>query len=142
LRLPENVWIAKYILAASKYWDNDIGCDAARGRRNILVHMLDMKQGDIIFLPKIGIKQVSDSRFSVATVSDGYFFEDRSQDNEFKDFAHIIKIKKVKTYPYPTNAISDAIFGAPFRHAIDPVEPYYKNNVYDRLSDFVQNEYL
>jgi hypothetical protein len=141
LRLPEDVWIAKYILAAKKYWNEEIGCDSARGRRNIIGRMLSMRRNDIIFLPKISKEGVSSGTFSIATVQDQYFFEDRSQD-QMKDFAHIIKVKNVKSYSYPNGNIDNAIFGAPFMSAVESVEPEYANNVHEKLLDFVKTNYL
>jgi len=44
LRLPEDVWLVKYILAAKKYWNIEVGCEAARGRRDILAHMLTYEE--------------------------------------------------------------------------------------------------
>ena len=140
LRLPEGVWIGKYILAAKKYWGSEAGCDSARGRRVIISRMLDMSSEDIIFLPKITNKGESKHNFTVVTVADNYFFEDRSQEDQ-KDFAHIIKVKKIQTFPYPISNIDNAIFGAPFMTAIDPVEEYYANNVHTRLRDFIASNY-
>ncbi|TGO03354.1 hypothetical protein PN36_08060 [Candidatus Thiomargarita nelsonii] len=68
LRLPEDVWIGKYILAAKKYWNSEIGCDSARGRRNIISRMLSMRPGDIIFLPQITDKGEYNHHFTVVTV--------------------------------------------------------------------------
>jgi hypothetical protein len=140
LRLPENVWVGKYILAAKKYWNSEVACDAARGRRDIISRMLSIRPEDIIFLPKVTKQGESKANFTVVTAAGNYFFEDRSQ-AEQKDFAHVIKVKKVRTYPYPTGQIGNAIFGAPFMTAIDPVEQYYANNVYERLAEFVDTTY-
>ncbi|QQZ30385.1 hypothetical protein HMY34_17380 [Thiothrix subterranea] len=140
LRLPEDVWLVKYIIAAKKYWSVEVGCEAARGRRDILAHMLNMNKGDIIFLPKISKNGESKSHFTVATVYDPYFFEDRSQE-DIKDFAHTIKVSSVKTFPYPIDDISDGIFGAPFMRAVEPVEEHYAHNVHSRLLGFINKHY-
>lgn len=142
LRLPETVWVAKYIIAADNYWNASIGCDSARGRRNILVHMLDFEIGDVVFLPNVGHKIISDAYFTVATVAGKYFFEDRSQEPLYKDFAHAIKVENIKTFNYPTGDINDGIFGAPFMHAVDPVKPHYANDVYDRMKNFLSAHYF
>ncbi len=140
LRLPEEVWNIKYILAAKKYWGEDIGCDAAKGRRNILRHMLNMKKGDVIFLPTITKDGKSNSNFTVVTVVNSYFFEDRSQE-EIKDFAHVIKVNRQRTFPYPIDDISDGFFGTPFRRAVSSVKEDYANDVHAKLLKFIAKHY-
>ncbi|RKZ46604.1 MAG: hypothetical protein DRR16_19955 [Candidatus Parabeggiatoa sp. nov. 3] len=141
LRLPDNAWIENFIIASNRYWGVVSNCAKARGRLNILSRMVQMKINDIIFLPNVKDKVVDHDYFTVVTVKNPYYFEDRSQEPNTweKDFAHVIEVKKIETYRFSGKTLPKSIFGAPFMHAIDQIGPSYKT--YNTFEQFVKDSY-
>jgi hypothetical protein len=141
LRLPDKAWIENFIIASNRYWGEVSDCAKASGRLKILSHMVDMKINDIIFLPNVTNQMVDHNYFTVVTVKNPYYFEDRSQEPNTweKDFAHVIEIEKIKTYCFSQHTLQRSIFGAPFMHAIDKIKPSYQT--YNTFDQFVKHSY-
>ncbi len=92
----------------------------AAGRYSILHRMVQMSRGDIVFVPRMP----DDKSFAVARVSSpGYEFENRSTQPAtwMRDFGHIRRVSDVRVYQYGANTLLAGEFGAPYRHAVDPV---------------------
>ncbi len=139
VRLPEKEWIENFLIACYIYWEEDFGdskCPDAMGRKKILDRMLNINIGDIVFVPKTP----DADHFIVGTVSRTYYFDcaPYPTDDFRTDFRHIIELENLG---YSPNSVFQVpgIFGAPFRHAIDPIDPSYQT--YEIFEDFVDNQY-
>jgi hypothetical protein len=85
----------------------DMSQEQAIGRFRIISKLLDMGEGDIIFVPNIP----SDRKFSVATVDEkGYEF---SQIEGYYGFGHIIHVKDIKEYYYGDDTLPKKIWSFP-----------------------------
>ncbi len=138
LRLDDAEWTENYLIACCKYWGGKFGetkCSEAMGRKRILDRMKMMNVGNIIFIPKTPTEQ----EFMAATVSKKYYFDEASYPgNDFRNnFRHIIEVEKLKSYP--NSVLDKGVFGSPFMHAIDPIEPHFK--VYGIFNNF-KNKYF
>ena len=146
LRFPDNVWIENFIISNYKYHNqsvDDDSCKRATKRHGILHQMIDMKIGDIIFVPNIGDGCLDENKYYVCQVKKGYYFEDRSQKPNTweKDFGHIIEIKDAEVFTFNTpSTLNRSIFGAPYMRAIDQAKRHYAS--YQQLDDFINNVYL
>jgi hypothetical protein len=92
----------------------------AAGRYSILHRMVQMNRGDVVFIPRMP----DAGSFAVARVaSPEYEFEDRSGQPATwrRDFGHIRRVQDVRVYPYAPDTLLPGQFGAPYRHAVDPV---------------------
>ncbi len=141
LRLPIDAWIENYRIASNRYWDSTTDCQGASGRRKILLQMVDMAIGDVIFLPNVGNNMLDHGQFTVVTVKSRYYFEDRSQNPNTweKDFAHIVEVDKIKTYPYSPNTLQSSIFGAPYLCAVNEIKSHFQT--YNTFEQFVKSNY-
>ena len=146
LRLPMHVWIENYMIAQYKYHNQNIdddSCKRAAKRYGILKQMMEMNEGDIIFVPNVGNGCLDESKYYVCQVKKEYYFEDRSQKPNTweKDFGHIIEVKNAEMFTFNTsNTLNRSIFGAPFMRAIDQAKKHYAS--YQQLDDFINNVYL
>jgi hypothetical protein len=128
LRLEEPTWIANYLLACHKYWSADPDASQAMGRRKVLGCMLDMQEGDVIFMPK----RPDDGHFMVATVKSQYGFDRDTMVKETdlrNDFRHVIAVEDVMRYAYGAVTLQPGIFEAPCREAIQRIpghDPSYR----------------
>lgn len=145
LNLQDNIWTENFAIACYKYWNEaplsqDI-CKYAMGRKIILNHMIYMRRGDIIFIPKTP----DEKHFRVTTVKNKYCFDRNPaipEDDFRNDFRHLIKVQreKTKTFQYSRTTLESGIFGAPFLHAIDPIDPDYE--AYSYFKRFITKYYL
>ncbi|RLG24150.1 hypothetical protein DRN85_08120 [Methanosarcinales archaeon] len=78
----------------------------AVGRFRILSKLLDMENGDIVFVPNIP----SEDMFSVATVDGGYEF---ALMEEYDEFGHIIHVRDVKEYYYGDDTLPKKLWSFP-----------------------------
>ncbi len=142
LNLPDNVWTENFAVACHKYWGESLSgdiCKYAMGRKIILNHMLDMNKRDIVFVPKTPDEKC----FVVTTVKNKYKFDRNTttKDDDFRnDFRHLIGVEKTKTFQYSRSTLEPGIFGAPFLHAIDPINLDYE--AYASLKHFISKHYL
>lgn len=126
LRLPTEEWVENFLIDCVIFWGEKLGdsnCEDAIGRMRILGDMLNMNIGDIVFVPKTP----TNDYFVVGTVSKPYQY-DNTDYNEFdfrNDFRHVIELEKLGTDPNFVFPVP-GIFGAPFRHAIDWINPNYQ----------------
>jgi len=90
---PEDKWVEDTIELHRLVWDVKIKCSQAVGRFRIISKLLEMKPGDIIFIPKIP----NDDMFTVATVESGYDF---AQIGRYVGHGHIIRVKNIAEYRY------------------------------------------
>ncbi len=134
LILPESQWSENYVIASHRYWSEETDCSHATGRRNILLHMLNMRTGDIIFLPNVGERCIDEGKCTVVTVKAPCQFEDR-ENKLLPDFGHTILIEKKRVFDYNEAQLYRGLFGAPFMHAIDPIGQHYQS--YSTFVDFV-----
>jgi len=126
LRLPTEEWIENFLIDCVIFWGEKLGesnCEDAIGRMKILGDMLNMNIGDIVFVPKTP----TNDRFIVGTVSKPYYFDYTERfGNDFRnDFRHVIELENLGESPNSVFPIP-SIFGPPFRHAIDWINPNYK----------------
>ena len=134
LRLDEHTWIENYIIACHKYWYLDTDPSHAMGRRKILGCMLDMHEGDIIFIPK----RPDDRHFMVANVKRKYCFDRDTvvEETDFRnDFRHIIAVEDIMRYSYGSGTLQPGIFEVPFRDAIRRIPGH--DHSYRTFEDFL-----
>ena len=126
LALPEPVWIQNCLRYYQGY--PNANEQSARDRRNILINMFHMRVNDVIFLPNIRAKQqqIDENRFTIATVSGPYQFQDMAN-QQIQDFGHIIPVIKLQNYQYGNHTLNRSIFGAPFMHCVDQIQPHWKS---------------
>lgn len=127
----EDYWIRNFIIAKQKIGDieeireSKRWCEIAKGRLNILQYMLEMKTGDIVFMPKIWDGDVykhtlkNEQYFTVATIKNNYYFDYNKQ---IGDFAHTIEVENIQCFEYHKFGISGTNFSPhPYRRAISIV---------------------
>jgi len=130
-------WIENYMLSGKKFWNADINCDAAKGRWNILSRMLDIKENDILFIPKTSSLHLDDyHRFTVCQVKSRYFFDYPS---EIQDFGHCLKVKNIKEFKYGKSTLEGNDFSAPYLWAITQIRPHHGR--YNKMRKFIQREF-
>ena len=142
----ENFWIKNFIISKQKTGeleeiaDDKMWCEIARGRLNILKYMLNMKKGDIVFIPKTWGSDTknhtmgNNSYFTVATIKDTYYFDYISK---YNDFSHAIEVENVRYFEYGKYGITGQNFSPhPYRRAVSIIR---KEDVFDR---FVSQFYL
>ncbi len=130
LRLPTEEWVENFLINCCIFWGEKLGesnCEDAIGRMKILGNMLNMNIGDIVFVPKTP----TNDRFIVGTVSKPYHFDYTERfGNDFRnDFRHIIELENLGESPNAAFPIP-GIFGAPYMHAIDWIDPKYQTYRY------------
>ena len=108
LRQDEKEWYENYIMLAHKIWEDDVYCEEAVGRRNILAQMLEMKKEDIIFIPKIP----EDSKFTVVKVKSKYYFR---VPPEKCVHGHVIDVGDLRTFNYENTNIEYGLSAIKFR---------------------------
>ncbi len=119
LRQDEKVWYENYIMLSHRIWnENDVYCEDAVGRRNILAQMLEMEKGNLIFVPKIP----DDSKFTVVKVKSKYYFRVPPKKCVH---GHVIEVGELRTFTYENNNMEcglSAIKFRPYRRAINEVK--------------------
>lgn len=126
LRLPEEEWIENFLIDCCIFWGEKLGesnCEDATGRKRILDYMLNMSIGDIVFVPKTP----TNDYFIVGTVNKPYQF-DNTQHSAIdlrNDFRHVIELENLVKSPNSVFPVK-GIFGAPFMHAIEWIDPNYQ----------------
>jgi hypothetical protein len=110
----------------------------AAGRLTILRRMVEMRHGDIAFLPNV---PEHGTTFTVARIADReYHFEDRRRDGAKAiweiDFGHRRGVRDVRMFRYGIAALDRGAFGAPYLHAIDAVTARK-----DELYAFIERQY-
>jgi len=134
LRIDINDWIENYILGAKKYWGVEIKdnyCEIAMGRYNILKLMLNMKYGDIIFIPKHSQNNHNDDNyFTLCKVIGSYYFD---LNEKIKDFGHVIPVKIIGSFRYG-NEIKGIDFSGYYSKAISKIEIHH--SLYKKVEQF------
>lgn len=89
-----NDWIVNYQRSSIIHWEVEVQKEEAEKRYWILYPMTELKQGDIIVVPKMPDWK----SFSILVVSEGYNFDDNlKQDrDDVDDFRHYVSIDKEK----------------------------------------------
>jgi hypothetical protein len=126
LRLPTQEWVENFLIDCCIFWGEKLGdsnCEDAIGRTRILGDMLNMNIGDIVFVPRTP----TDDYFTVGTVSKPYQFDNTQRyANDFRgDFRHVIELDNLGKSPNSVFPVK-GIFGAPFMHAIEWIDPNYQ----------------
>jgi hypothetical protein len=126
LRLPTPEWVENFLIDCCIFWGEKLGesnCEDAIGRKRILTDMLNMNIGDIVFVPRTP----TDDYFIVGTVSKQYQFDNTQQSAvDFRnDFRHVIELENLGKSPNSVFPVK-GIFGAPFMHAIEWIDPNYQ----------------
>ncbi len=141
LDLQQNIksWIENYMLQGKIFWNEDIECDTAKGRWNIISRMNsdNMKENDYIILPKTSnnIKKINDyNHFVVCQVDKTYYFD---YNENIKDFGHCIKVKNIKIFSYSEETLLRSDFSAPYLWAITEVKEHHLK--YKKFHDFIDN---
>jgi hypothetical protein len=139
LNLKLDDWIANYIALDNLIWEYNSDCSDACGRYNILNLMTEMKNGDIIFVPRIP----DYNSFTVATVKDGYSFEPIKvifkKEDSFGRHGHVINVDKdtIKEFKY-SDTFRPKIFN-PYQRAVCEVKDGHQNYLF--LKDFIDTHY-
>lgn len=134
LRLEEHTWIENYMMACHKYWYLDTDASHAMERRKDLRCMLDMHEGDIIFMPK----RPDDGHFMVASVKSHYCFDRDTvakEANFRNDFRHVIAVEDIMRYAYGWGTLQSGIFEVPFQDAIQQIQE--DDQSYRTVEDFL-----
>ncbi len=127
----EDYWIRNFIIAKQKIGDIEEiqnktkWCEIAKGRLNILRYMLEMKKGDIIFIPKVwngdsyNHHLENKNYFTIATIKNNYYFD---YNKTIGDFAHTIEVESIQCFEYGKYEITGENFKPhPYRRAISIV---------------------
>jgi phage pi2 protein 07 len=125
----EEEWVINYIKLKWKIFSEEVKCDYVCGRYKILSKMLNINQGDVIFIPNIP----NDEWFTVATVTSGYEFKARKNWN---NFGHVINVEKIQPFKY--HEIFNKLFFNPYRRAVSKVED---ETYYSLLNDYLTEHY-
>lgn len=114
LRQSQDKWIENYRKLCYKVWGSNVSCSMAVGRWKILSKLLEMKKGDIIFIPRIP----DYSTFTVATVKKKYDFKELKG---FIDHGHVIEIEdEINEFDYGRSTLQPKIF-LPYRKAVNRI---------------------
>jgi len=110
----------------------------AAGRLTIISRMVEMRYGDIVFLPNV---PEPGTTFTVARIDDRmYQFEEPARGDRKAvwhfDFGHRRAVRDVRTFKCGGETLERGFFGAPYLHAIDPVSARA-----DELQMFVERYY-
>ena len=92
-------WLKRYINKAKAVWGEKIEKTDAANRYRILLRMLQMKEDDVVVVPKFP----SWDKFLICRVGDGYTFDFHRGDD---DYGHVIKLKSFgesKVFHYGSN---------------------------------------
>jgi hypothetical protein len=136
LRLAEHTWIENYLMACQKYWSWDPKASHAMGRRKVLCCLLEIHEGDVIFMPK----SPDDGHFMVATVKRPYAFDHATVVEEAdvrNDFRHVVAVEETMRYAYGAGTLYPGLFEAPLREAIQRLsedDPSYRT-----VEDFLRS---
>jgi hypothetical protein len=136
VRLPEQIWIKNYRMACQKYWSLDPETSHAMGSRQVLCGLLEISEGDVVFMPK----SPDDGHFIVATVKRPYAFDHATVVEEAdvrNDFRHVIAVEDTMRYAYGAGTLYPGLFEAPIRKAIQRIsedDPSYRT-----LEDFLRS---
>jgi hypothetical protein len=127
-------WIENYIIGAKQYWGAEIKknyCEIAMGRFNILKNMLEMDNGDIIFIPKHSKHHHHDDNyFTVCKVIGNYFFD---FNEKIKDFGHVIPVKVIDSFKYGKE-IKGKDFNGYYSKAVTKIAPHH--SIYNKVKNF------
>lgn len=139
LDLNQNVksWIENYMFYGKIYWNEDINCNQAKGRWNILRRIPDIKKNDVILIPKTSSKRLNDyDRFVGCQVEEEYYFD---YPIDIQDFGHCLKVKNIQDFCYGNSTLERGDFGTPYLWAVTEVRDYHSR--YDKLKGFVMREF-
>lgn len=92
-------WSKRFIKQAKAVWGEKKGRADAKKRYNILAIMMQMKEDDIVVVPKFP----SEDKFLICRVGAGYTFDFKRGNN---DYGHVIKLKSFegsKVFHYASN---------------------------------------
>ena len=140
LNLPTHDWIKTYMHNGKIYWDADIECEIAKGRWNIIHRMIDMKEDDVIIIPKkskIFNAKNNHNNFLICQVVGLYYFDCPSQIN---DFGHCIKVKNIQEFSYGEDTLLRSDFSAPYLYAITQATDTHSRHT--KFLNFIDNTYL
>lgn len=138
LRRNQKRWIEKYMYNGKIYWDAEIECKDANGRRNILRRMLDIDINDFILLPKTSKNHLDNyHEFSICQLEKKYYFDCRIG---IDDFGHCLKVKNLKSFAYNKDTLLQGDFGSPYLWAITEVQEWHSR--YSRFVDFLEKNYI
>ncbi len=137
LKISTTNWIGKYILSAKRHWVTDISCEQAKGRHNILKRMLDIKENDILLIPKTSKENINDyHKFVACEVAETYYLD---LPKKPKDFGHCIKVKNVKEFSFNNSNLWRSDFGSPYICAVLEVKGHHGKH--SKFLKFVNREY-
>jgi len=130
-------WIENYMLSGKIYWNEDIDCNHAKGRWNILNRMTKIKENDIILIPKTSSRALNDYHSFVACqIEEEYYFD---FPKSIQDFGHCLKIKNIREFQYGKKTLERGDFGTPYLWAVTEVKNYH--NRYFKIRDFILREF-
>ncbi len=132
LRKSGNIWIENYMNLLWRLDREKIPIEKACGRWHILERMTEMKNEDIVFIPRIP----DESKFSVATV-DETEYDFKPLKGHF-GYAHVIGVKNIEKYSYNKD-FPPKTFN-PYRNAISQIKEGHEN--FDMVNDFLDNNYI
>ncbi len=135
LNLPKEKWFENYMKLDWRIWDYESDCPIAQGRYDILKLMKDMKEGHIIFIPRIP----DDNHFTVVRVNkEGYHFQKL---NSYLGHGHVIEVdkNKINVFEYGKGDIERIAF-MHYRKALDEIRSHHL--IYPKIIKFIQNHYL
>ena len=136
MRLHAQIWLEHDRIACQKSGSVDPETSHAVGSRKVLCCLLEMSEGDAIFLPK----SPDDGHFMVATVMHPYAFDHDTvvaKAEARHNFRHVIGVEDTTRYAYGAATLYPDIFAAPIREAIQRIsedDPSYRT-----LADFLRS---
>jgi hypothetical protein len=131
-------WIENYMLSGKIFWGDDISCNSAKGRWNILRRLKDIRVNDIIIIPKSSREQLDDYyKYIICQAENEYYFD---YPEHIQDFGHCLKVKNIKVYDYRYDTLLGSDFKAPYLWAVTEVKEYHSR--YRKISEFLNNNYI
>jgi len=144
LRKGIDNWIENYLIGLRKYWDVSLEemqayepCKEAAGRFDMFESTIScVEKGDIIIIPTHSRENYHDkNKFTVATVSDNYYFD---LNEKYNDFGHVIPVIKQKSIFY-NDLVKPTDFTGYYQRAVTEVKSSYK--IYDSIIKILKKKY-
>lgn len=145
LRKGIDNWIENYLIGLRKYWNVSLEelqeyepCKEAAGRFDMFESTIgSVEKGDIIIIPTHSEDNYHDrEKFTIATVSDNYYFD---LNEKYNDFGHVIPVSNQQSLFY-NNILKPTDFTGYYQRAVTEIKENYK--IYQTLLKVLNNNYF
>lgn len=136
--IDKNRWIENYIIGAKRDWGIEIKDDyfsIANEQYNKMKTMLEIKKGDLIFIPNYSYTNSNDeNEFFICEVEEEYSFE---VNYKYRDFGHFIKVKNFVVCEYNQYNLKKEDFEE-YTQPVEQIKANHKLYKTKRFKEFVQ----